>query len=107
MSGLEPALEPDVPPDLAAERPALLVGDPPRDAARGHTARLQHDDRPRGGERRRDPRRLARARRGRHDQGAVLANARDDLGDVRIDREGREGHLGILLARPGLVDGIC
>ena len=43
--GPEPALEPDVPPDLAAERPALLVRDPPRDAARRHTARLQHDDR--------------------------------------------------------------
>ncbi len=51
---------------------------------------------PVGGERRRDPRRFSRARRGRHDQGAALANARDDLGDEGIDREGLGGHQGIL-----------
>ena len=41
-------LEPDVPADFAAERPAALVGDPPRDRARGHAPRLQQQHRPVG-----------------------------------------------------------
>ena len=44
----EAPIEPDVPADFAAERPALLVGDAPRDRARGHAPRLQQQHRPVG-----------------------------------------------------------
>ena len=50
-------------PTSRAERPALLVGDPPRDRARGDPPRLEQEDRAVGDQRRRHPRRLARARR--------------------------------------------
>ena len=42
--GAEAALEADLPADLAAERPAALVGDPRGDRARGDAPRLQQDD---------------------------------------------------------------
>ena len=42
--GPEAAVEADVPADLAAGRPALLLGDAPRDAARRQPTGLQHDD---------------------------------------------------------------
>ena len=57
------AIEPDVPSHLAAERPALLGGDAPRDRARGHASRLQQQDRAVAHERGRHARRLSRARR--------------------------------------------
>ena len=42
--GGELALEADVPADLAAERPAALVGDAPRHRSRRHPPRLQQHD---------------------------------------------------------------
>ena len=42
--GAEAAVEADLPADLAAERPAALVGDPRRDRARRDAPRLQQDD---------------------------------------------------------------
>ena len=53
-------LEPDVPADFAAERPALLLGDPPRHRPRRDAPRLQHDDRSVRRQRRRHARRLSR-----------------------------------------------
>ena len=81
----EPALEPHVPADLASERPALLVGDPPRHRARRDAPRLQHDHRPVGRQRRRHPRRLSGARRGRQDQRPPRAHRGQDLGNIRVD----------------------
>ena len=56
----ELALEPDVPPDFPADRPALFVGDARRQAARGDAPRLENDHRPVHGERGRHAGRLAR-----------------------------------------------
>ncbi len=41
--GREAPLEADVPADLAAERPAALLGDARGHGAHGHAARLQHE----------------------------------------------------------------
>ena len=45
--GAEPALEADLPADLAADRPAALVGDARGDRARGDAPRLQQNERSR------------------------------------------------------------
>ena len=52
VRGAESALEADLPADLAADRPAALVGDALRDRARGDAPRLQQDH---AGRRRRAP----------------------------------------------------
>ncbi len=88
----ELALEPDVPPDFPADRPSLFAGDARRQAARGDAPGLQDDHRAVRGERGRDPGRLARARRRRHDHGTELAHPREDLGNQGIDRERRNRH---------------
>ncbi len=67
----EAAFEPDLPSDLAANGPSLLLGDARRDGARRHPSRLQQDDRAGGHQRRRHPRAFARTRRGRQDQRAL------------------------------------
>ena len=94
----ELALEPDVPPDFPAERPALLVGDARRQAARRDAPRLQDDHRAVGGERGRDACRLARARRRRDDHGAGLADSREDLRNER-DRSGAQDRHTRIFAR--------
>ena len=88
----ELALEADVPPDFAADRPSLFGGDARRQAPRRDATGLQDDHRPVDGERGRDAGRLARARRRRHDRGAALADARADLGNQGVDRERRNRH---------------
>ena len=88
----EPALEAHVPADLLAERPAALLGDPARDGPRRDPPRLQHQHRPVGGERRRQPRGLAGAGRRDDDRGAVPAHGIDDGVDVRVDRERIQAH---------------
>ena len=85
--GAEAAVEAHLPADLAAERPAALVGDPRGDRARRHATRLQQDDRAVGDQRRRDARRLAGARRGGDDRGPRAPDVIDDLIEERIDRE--------------------
>jgi hypothetical protein len=84
----ELAFEPHVPSDLTANRPFLLVGDAPRQAARGNAPRLQHDHRTVYRERRWNSRRLARPRR-RGDDGCSLAThgLEDDRQNV-VDRKG-------------------
>ena len=62
--GAEAAFEADLPADLAAERPALLVRDPRGNRTRGHTPRLEQDDRAVRKESGRNASRLARAWRG-------------------------------------------
>ncbi len=76
----ELSLEAHLPSDFPADGPALLARDSSRDVARGNPARLQHDDRSINGQRRRNSRRLASSRRGRHHHGAGLADSRQDLG---------------------------
>ena len=77
--GAEPAVEAHLPADLAAERPAALVGDARGDRTGGHAARLQQDDRAVGDERGRDARRLAGAGRRGDDRGARAPEVVDDL----------------------------
>ena len=79
------AIEPDVPSDLAAERPALLGSDPPRDGSRGHASRLQQQDRAVAHQRGRHACGLAGARRGRDDQRAAVTDDARDLGQEGID----------------------
>ena len=87
----EAALETHLPAHLLTERPALLLGDPPRQRARRDPPRLEEEERAVAGQDRRHARRLARSRRRDHDQRAPLTQAGLDLRQVRIDRE-RRGH---------------
>ncbi len=94
--GPVPLLEADVVADLLAERPAVLVGDPPRHGPRGDPPRLEQDQRgvvvgeqAGADDRRRDAGRLARPRGRDQDQGPALPQPRHDLGQERIDRQGR------------------
>ena len=85
--GAEAAVETHLPADLAADRPAALLGDARGNRPRGDAARLQQDERTVGGERRRNPRRLAGAGRGGDDRGARPPDAVDDLPEEVIDRK--------------------
>ena len=66
----KPALEADVPADLAADRPPAFDGDPARDRAGRDAPRLEEKDRAILDERRRHSRRLAGSGLGRHDDSA-------------------------------------
>ena len=74
--------EPNLPTDLMAQGPAALVGDALRDRTRGHTTRLQQDDRPLGEQGRRNTRRLSSARLGGDDDRTGRLHGIDDRGDV-------------------------
>src|SRR5262249_34531104 len=86
-------LEPDLPTDGGAGRFPELLGDGPRRQSRRQPPRLEDDDLAgeRAEERWRKRGRLARSRRCLDDEGAVRAQARDDLGQKRRDRERRHG----------------
>ncbi len=87
-------LEPNVPADLAADRPVALECDPLREAARRDAARLQDDHRPVGGERWRDARGLACAGRGGHDDRARATDRVENRGKEAIDRKDHGTALG-------------
>ena len=80
--------EPDVPADLAPDRPALLRRDPPRDRSCRDAARLQNDRRPVRRQRRRHARRLARAGRRREHERPIAPDRGDDVGKEGIDGKG-------------------
>jgi hypothetical protein len=85
--GAEAAFEADLPADLAAERPALLMRDPRGNRTRGHAPRLEQDDGAVREESGRNAGGLARAgRRGNH-RGSRSPDAIDDLVEERVDRE--------------------
>ena len=86
----EAPLEANLEAHLLAERPAVLLGDPPRDRARGHAPRLQQEDRPVGDERRRHARRLPRSGRRHEHEGARGPQHLGDAADVRVDGKRRE-----------------
>ena len=81
----EVAIEPHVPPDLAAHRPAALLSHARGHRPRGHSPRLKHQHRAVLAQRRRHPRRLARAGRRRDHGRAMRAHRLDDLGQERVD----------------------
>ena len=85
----EPSLEPDVPADQVAERPALLVRDPPGNRTSRQTSRLQHDRRPVNCERGRDPSGLAGARRSRQHESPLPPHQIDDLRKMIVDGKRR------------------
>ena len=84
----EAALEPDLPSDLEADRPAALVRNPARDGSRRHPPRLQKDERPVVNKRRRNARGLPCARLRRDDKGARPPQIGNDLGNEGVDRKG-------------------
>ena len=86
----EAPLEPDLPADLAANRPAALLGDARRDGPRSHAARLQQDDaarRPRA--RAAHASSCPRLAAATTTTAAGLMQGRDDAPDERIDRKGK------------------
>ena len=98
----EVALEADLPADLAAQRPALLVGDPARRGPGGDPARLEDEDLPAAGdprrrERRRHPRRLAGPRRRLQHGIAARPQRREEVGQNFVDRQdGQRAHAAML-----------
>ena len=85
----EPALESNLPPDLAAERPAALLRDAVRNRTCRHAPGLQQHHRRIVGERRRHTSSLASAGLRGDDEGARTSNVVDDRRDKRIDWETR------------------
>ena len=85
----EVPLESNLPADLAAERPAPLVGDSAGDGAGRDPPGLEHEHGTVRGERGRQPGGLARSGRGRHDDCTILADPLEDPGHVRVERKGQ------------------
>ena len=84
----ELTLEANVPSDLAADRPAALVSNAARQAARRDPSRLQHDHRSVVGNRRRHAGCLAGRRRRRHDRRARDREGVDNARQMGVDGEG-------------------
>ena len=83
----EPPLKPDVPADLASNRPAALLGNAPDDGAGGYASRLKQDDRAVADERGRHARRLSRARLRHHNHRTRSLERSGDFRKIRIDRK--------------------
>ena len=88
----EAPVEPDVPPDFVANRPALLIRDASGEAPRRHAPRLEHDDGSVPGERRRDAGRLPGAGRGRDHGRTGVADPGKYVGDEGIYRKRDDPH---------------
>ena len=84
---VEPTLEANLPPDLAADGPAALGGDARGDRARRDATRLQQNERSRVQERRRHTRGLPRAGLGGDDGRPPPPDGGRDVGEKRIDRQ--------------------
>ena len=88
------AVEPDMPPHVGTERPALFVGDPAGDGTGGDASRLKHEHTAGVGEVRRHARRLSGARLGGHDDGSMELERPTNVGHDSIDWQGRGRHVG-------------
>ena len=93
----EPALEADLPADLAPERPPALVGNPCRDRPRRHASRLQQDQRSRIEQRRGHTCRLAGAGCRREHDRATAGQVRPHVADICVDRQRFEGRVTVWL----------
>ena len=87
----ELAIKSDVPSDFAPDRPTALFGNAPGDGTRGHSPRLQKNDRAGLNKRRRNARRLAGTRRGGNHDRATAYQAIAHVADVRVDGQRLEG----------------
>ena len=103
----DPPLEADLVADLLAQRPAVLLGDPPRRGAGRDAPGLEHDERRvRWGkfavmdQGRRHTRRLARAGRRDQDEAAMPPGEGNDFREVRVDRQGQHGGINDTGERP-------
>ena len=97
----EALLEPDLPSDLAPNRPTLFLRDSRRHGACRHAPWLQQDHGTGRGQRWRHPGALARARRGGEDQRAMTIDLRADVRERRRRWEGARGACrALLLGRP-------
>ena len=90
----EAPLEPDLPPNLVANRPRLLVGDAFGQTSRGDTPRLEDDDWPIDGKGRRNARRLAGSWRRGDDDSSALTGVVENRGQERGDGENEAVVLG-------------
>ena len=96
----EARFEAHVPAHLATERPALLLGDAPRQGPRGGPPRLQHQDRAVGGQHRRHAGRLAGTRCGHQHGSASCPQVVAQGHEHRIDGQRQHGVIIVLVLCP-------